>query len=186
MLGAGGHIQQAGGIHYARQVHAGNGDAGGIGACGHDEVAAGQGLPIVQIDGITVRQGGPGFENRHAVALFQKGDAVAQVLGDGVLPLDDFGVVKGDVSGGDAEGVAVGGIVVHVGGVEQGFGGDAAPVQAGAAQLAFLHQSGLQTVLAQTDGAGITAGAAAHDNSIKFLHSVFLLKSAAPGSAGSS
>ena len=184
VLGARGHVQQAGGIHHTGQVHAGNGDPGGAGASGHDQVVAGQVLTAGQMDRLPVRQGGVVGEHRDAVALLQEGHAVAQLLGDGVLPLDDFGVVEGDVVGADAEGGAVFGVVIDIGGVEQGLGGDAAPVQAGAAQLRLLHQGGLQAVLAQADGALVAAGAAAHDDGIKFLHRR-LLRSAGWDSAGS-
>ena len=184
-LGQRGHVQQAGGIHHTGQVHAGDGDAGGAGASGHDQVVAGQVLAAGQVDRLPVRQGGVVGEHRDAVALLQEGHAVAQLLGDGVLPLDDLGVVEGDVVGADAEGRAVFRLVVHVGGVEQRLGGDAPPVQAGAAQLRLLHQGGVQAVLAQADGALVAAGAAAHDDGIKFLH-MRLLRSAGWDSAGSS
>src|SRR5699024_12866891 len=39
--------------------------------------------------------------HRDAVALLQEGYAIAQLLGDGVLPLNDLGVVEADVVGAD-------------------------------------------------------------------------------------
>lgn len=56
VLGARGHVQQAGGIHHTGQVHAGNGDPGGAGASGHDQVVAGQVLTAGQMDRLPVRQ----------------------------------------------------------------------------------------------------------------------------------
>ena len=87
------------------------------GLSGHDQVVAGQVLTAGQMDRLPVRQGGVVGEHRDAVALLQEGHAVAQLLGDGVLPLDDFGVVEGDVVGADAEGGTVFGVVIDIGGV---------------------------------------------------------------------
>jgi hypothetical protein len=58
------------------------------------------------------------------------------------------------------------GLVIHLGGLQQGFGGDAADVQAGAAQRGALFNAGdLQAQLRRADGANITAGAGTdHDN----------------------
>ena len=81
VLGARGHVQQAGGIHHTGQVHAGNGDPGGAGASGHDQVVAGQVLTAGQMDRLSVRQGGVVGEHRDAVALLQEGHAVAHIVG---------------------------------------------------------------------------------------------------------
>ena len=176
VFGAGGHVQEARGIHHAGEVHAGNGNPGGAGAGGHDQVSALQSLAIVQFHSGPGGEGGVGPDDGNAVALFQEADAVAQLLRDGVFPLDDFRVIEGHVPGGDAESGPVFRLVVHAGGVEEGLGGDAAPVQAGAAQLRLLHQGGVQAVLGQADGALIAAGAAAHDDRVEFLHMSALLK----------
>ena len=144
-----------------------------------------EGFAVGKLHGVSVRQSGVACKDGDAVILFQEGHAVAQLLGHGVLPLDDLGIVEGQLTHVDAEGSAVFGVVIDVGGVQQGLGGDAAPIQAGAAQLRLLHQGGLQAVLAEADGTLIASGAAAHNDCVKFLHTG-LLKSAARGFADSS
>ena len=62
------------------------------------------------------------------------------------------------------------GFVVNLGGVEQGFGGNAAPVQAGAAHLPPLHNGGAQAQLGRLEGGGIAAGPGADDKQLVMVH----------------
>jgi hypothetical protein len=58
-----------------------------------------------------------------------------------------------------------------MGGVEQGFGGDAADIQAGAAKgLAPLHHGDALAQLRGADGADIAAGAGADDDGVEICH----------------
>jgi hypothetical protein len=64
---------------------------------------------------------------------------------------------------GDAQRAAAGRLLHRLelaGGVDEGLGRDAAHVQAGAPQLARVHDDGVEPQLAAADGAGVAAGAA--------------------------
>ena len=60
----------------------------------------------------------------------------------------------------------LGGIVIDLCGIQQDLAGDAALVEAGAAQGALLNQQGLQTGLTGALCGHIAAGAAAQDNNV--------------------
>ena len=63
---------------------------------------------------------------------------------------------------------AVPGLVVELGGMQQRLGGDAADVEAGAAEGgALLDHGHLQAELRRPDGAHIAAGAGADDDQIE-------------------
>ena len=66
----------------------------------------------------------------------------------------------------DAELLALPGRVGHLGRVQEGLGGDAAPVQAGAAELALLDQYDLQAELGGPQRAGVAAAASAEDDDV--------------------
>src|SRR3546814_18449664 len=55
----------------------------------------------------------------------------------------------------------------HVGRAQQRLGGDAAPVQADAAELGFFHQRGLHAQLRGADGGHVAARPAADDQQIE-------------------
>ena len=69
------------------------------------------------MDRLPVRQSGVVGEHGDAVVLLQEGHAVAQLFGHGVLPLDDPGIVEGQLARVDTEGGTVFGVVIDVGGV---------------------------------------------------------------------
>lgn len=75
--------------------------------------------------------------------------------------------VFGPQKGADAaHGRAVHRVAVDLRGVEQRLGGDAAPVQAGAAYLAALHHGGAQPQRRSTQRGSIAAGACADDDQL--------------------
>jgi hypothetical protein len=59
---------------------------------------------------------------------------------------------------------ALAGLVGQLAGVQQSLGGDAAPVQTGAAQLVLLDQGDVQTKLRPAQGSRIAAAAASEDH----------------------
>ena len=67
--------------------------------------------------------------------------------------------------------VEAGGFAVELCAVEHRLGRDTAAVQAGAANLTALNQSGGKSQLGSADGSLIAAGASADDNKLKFVHS---------------
>ena len=72
----------------------------------------------------------------------------------------------------DADGGAVLGIKIDLRGVEQGLGGDAAPIQAGAAHLAPFHDSGAQSQLGSLQSRRVSAGTGADDDQLIIRHSL--------------
>ena len=73
--------------------------------------------------------------------------------------------------------------VVDFGGAQQRLGGDAAPVQADAAEVLALHHRGLHAELRGADGGDIAAGPAAQHDDIEVLVSHDLLLARARASA---
>jgi hypothetical protein len=59
---------------------------------------------------------------------------------------------------------AFAGLVGQLSGVQQRLGGDAAPVQTGAAQLVLLDQGDVQTQLRPTQSSGVPAATASEDH----------------------
>jgi len=58
---------------------------------------------------------------------------------------------------------------------QQGLGGDATPVQAGAAKVFLLNKRRFQTKLTRSYSRHVTAGAAPDDDAIKIFHSFHIL-----------
>ena len=98
----------------------------------------------------------------HLRTLQQGEDAAPELLADAALKGEHLPHVVGE-SAVDAHRRAVCGVVVDLGGVEQGLGGDAAPIQAGAAHLPALHNGGVQPQLGGAQGGGIAPGTCADD-----------------------
>ena len=76
--------------------------------------------------------------------LEQALDAGPQLLCHLCLPVVGGDKVHGDVPGVDAQEGPLLGLGIYFGGMEQGLGGNTAPVKAGAAYLAVLHDGGFQ------------------------------------------
>ena len=106
-----------------------------------------------------------------AVGLLQRLDAADQLLDLLVLVGCQPVVLERQAVGDQAEVAAVPGLRVDLRAVQQRLGGDAAPVQAGAAQLARLDQRRLQSVLRAAYRAFVAARTAAeHRNVILISH----------------
>ena len=93
-------------------------------------------------------------------------DAIAQLFRHAALIGEDLAHVEGGVRRVDTHGRAVHRVAVDLRGVEQRLGGDAAPVQAGAAHLPALHHGGAQPQRRSTQRCGIAAGASADDDQL--------------------
>ena len=93
-------------------------------------------------------------------------DAIAQLFRHAALIGKNFAHVEGRAHRVNAHGRAVHRVAVDLRGVEQRLGGDAAPVQAGAAYLAAFHHSGVQAQRGGTQRCGIAAGACADDDQL--------------------
>jgi hypothetical protein len=170
VVGDGGQVEQfvAGEGVFAVDFVAG--DAAGVGAGGEDDVAGLQGrLAGVAFDDDAVGRGdaAPAVEGLDLVLLEQEGDAAGVLLHDFVFAFEDFGDVDAHVAEHDAEVGGVAGVVGELGRFEQGFGGDAAAEQAGAAEAAvFFDDRGLESELPGADGGDVAAGSAADDDHV--------------------
>ena len=89
---------------------------------------------------------------------------------DDFVPLE-FGFIDGEAEGGGV----VGDFVEEFGIVDEGFGGDAAPVEADAAEFGFFDAGDGFAELGGMDGGFVTAGAGADDDKIKRLIGHFVL-----------
>ena len=99
-------------------------------------------------------------------------DALAQLVGHTALIGEDLAHIVGNIPGVNAHPRALRRVTVYLGGVEQRLGGDAAPIQAGAAHLPALHDGGVQTQLGRPQRCRITAGAGTDDDELIVRHTV--------------
>src|SRR5882757_6510660 len=107
----------------------------------------------------------------HFIFLEQELDALGVFFYDLVFARQDVGPIDFQAADLEAQLRAVFEMVVNVGVVQQHFGGDAANVQAGAAEKGiFLHHDGLETQLAGTNGGYIPARSAADNRHVVLCH----------------
>ena len=107
-------------------------------------------------------------------AAHLRADAGDQCL-DHLAPAGDDGLlVNGDAFGLHAVGFAVQGVFVELGGIQKRLGGDAALVQANAAQGVLFKQDDLEPRVTGALSRQITGGAAADDDKIKHRYYPFL------------
>ena len=107
------------------------------------------------------------------VALLEQGaDAHVELGDDLVLVRKHRGDVEGDLLRADeAVLLAVQGVLVDFGGVEEGLGRDATHVEAGAAEgIVFLHEGHLEAELAGLDGGDIATGTGTDYDEIELRH----------------
>ena len=89
-----------------------------------------------------------------------------KLLDDLAAAVDGDGEVGGEVVVADAELGAAPEEVDHLGAVEQGLAGDAAPVQAEAADVVLLDDGGAQAELGGADRRDVAAGSGADDRDV--------------------
>ena len=124
------------------QVQAGDGGPGGFGAGGHQDIFAGQfhrALPSGHSDAVGAGQGAGALVQVDLIGFDQLFNAGAKLFNHLVFAVVDFLDVKGYPLGTKAHRFKFLDTPIQGGSVEQGFGGDAPPVEAGAAHLAVLH-----------------------------------------------
>src|SRR5690606_7600316 len=111
-------------------------------------------------------EAGVALVNGDPVGAHQVFDAFAQPVGGPPAVLVGAGVVGPHVVHFDAKGRGPPDLIQQARAVEQRLGGDAAPVEADAAQGVFFDESHAQTQLAGADGAYVAPRTAADDNHV--------------------
>ena len=106
-------------------------------------------------------------EHGHAILLHQVGHALAELRGNGAGAGHHGWQVGGGRGCAHAKGRRVPDQPQHIGGAQERLGGNAAPVQADAAQVLFLDQRGFHAELRGTDRCHVAARAAADDDQVK-------------------
>jgi hypothetical protein len=168
--------ERAGGIDDAGLVHRHAGQGRGLGTGGDDDVGGFQGGDRAVLGGdLDLAGAGDLAGALHPLdlvlleqeldALGERGDALALLLHH----LDEVELgLHLDAQVGE---LAAGGLLVELGGVQQGLRGHAADIEAGAAQGdALLHHRDLQAELAGADAGIVAAGAAPDDDDVVLGH----------------
>ena len=108
------------------------------------------------------------WEDGDLVFLHQEDEALGMLVDDALLALlDGVPVELAFAEAFDAVLHRMLQVVIDFGIEQQGLGGDAAPVQAGAAELAFFfNQRDFQAILAGANGRRVTGRAAADDGDV--------------------
>src|SRR4029077_17331798 len=119
-------------------------------------------------DRVAVFQPAVSGDDLDLVLLHKELHALVQLVDDRVTSGGDLRVVVSDLVGADPElGSSGRHPVVQLRRLQQGLGGDAADVEAGAAELVLLDQGDLQTELGSPDRGRIAAHAAAQDHNVE-------------------
>ena len=187
-LGHGGEGQELRAVDDALALQSGNGRHG-VGRTGGDEDVLGlidhAAAAVLHLSG--GEDLGLSQDDIHLVLLQQEADTTHQLLNNAVLPGDHGGIIHAVQLGLDAVLPGSAHRVGHLRALKEGLGGDAADVQAGAAQVLPLHHSRPHSQLGGPDGGHITGGAAAdHNEIILFLHGFRFLSHCARNSTGDS
>ena len=156
-----------------RQLQAWDGRPGGDGARGAEDIGAGVfglALGIGNLDPACSQDGAGAPEELHLGGFQKRLHAAPQLLHHGLLPGKNGRQVKADVLRMDAEDRGFLGLVVDFASVQQGLGGDTAPVEAGAAHVPALHQCRLQAQLGRMQRGLVAAGTRADDDQIIVVH----------------
>ena len=133
------------------------GQAAGVGAGGEHDVR--RRCRPCRRPSTCVRAGEPALALDHGdpAGLDQPGEALEEPGDDAVLVGVHAGHVDAVEAGPHAELLGLAGLVGDLGGVQQRLGGDAADVQAGAAEVALLDEADRQAELSGAQGAGVAA-----------------------------
>ena len=167
----GGHLIQVQGLGAGQQVvfplQREEGGHEYAGAGGDDDVGPGD-APAVHRQGMGIGKRGHSLHHRYLIAPEQTLDAVDQGFDHGFLSGLQGGHIHRDLVRLHARHREAGGIlhlVVHVGGLNQRLGWDAAHVQAGASETGPLDDAGFFPALGRLDRRLIAAGAGTdHDH----------------------
>ena len=124
-------------------VHRHGRQLSGPGAGGHDYVGGSQGAAVVDLHGAKAGQPAGASHVLHVVLLEQEADSGGEPLDHLPAAVDRLAEVVGNVFGGDAELLAVSDQVDDLGVPEERLAGNAAPVEADAADLLTLDDGGL-------------------------------------------
>jgi hypothetical protein len=137
----------------------------GVGAGGQDDVGA---LVPVAVDLDRVRRDQPALalDVSDLVRLHQALQALVEAADDPVLVRVDGLEVDAVERGLHTEDLGLTGVVGHLAGVQQGLGGDAPTVQAGAADLVLLDEDHGLAELGGPERRGVAAAAASQDDDI--------------------
>ena len=181
-----GQVQRAFVIQHVHVVDVHQGQRARGGAGGHDDVLAfNRGFCAFVIHfqlpevAVFAHKGSGAEQAGYFIFLKQEFNPAGELGDDGVFTLDHLGGVKLHITHGDA---VFGKVVLRgmemLGRLQQGFGRDAAHIQAGAAQSggvaglvhAGIDTGGFETQLCGADGGNITAGAGADDHYVELRH----------------
>ena len=97
------------------------------------------------------------------------GNAAVQAAGDAARALHHGGGIEGHIVRRKAIVLGVFHVVIDFRGAQQRLGGNAAPVQANAAEVFALDDSRLEAKLGGADGRHIAAGAGADDENVETI-----------------
>ena len=161
----------------AGELHAGQGQADGLGPRGsEDGLRRDFRLPFGPGDAHPVgfQDLRPAPEQRDLRAFEHALHAGAEGLGHPELILEDLAQIRPQALGVDAHGGPLPGGAVKLGAVQQGLGGDAAPVHAGTAGLPGLHNRNLFAQLRRPQGSSLASRPGADHKKIKIEHGCFL------------
>ena len=109
------------------------------------------------------------LDDGDAAALDQPGEALEQPAHDAVLVGVDAGHVDALEGGADPELLGLTRGVGDLGGVQQRLGGDAADVQAGAAELVLLDERDAQAELGGAQRTRVAAGPRSQDHDVELV-----------------
>lgn len=109
------------------------------------------------------------LQDGYLVGLHELGDATAELADGAFFAGHEFADIDGEVGQVDAViGGTMTGKVKHLGGVEECLAGNAADVEASAAEgFVFFDEGGFEAELGSANGGDVTAGAGAEDDEIE-------------------
>ena len=158
-------FQQIPAVVDPRQIYAGNGGIGDLGPGGDDNILSLIGLPMAGNHAGPL-DAGRAADHGDLIGLHQLLHPLPEGLHHLVLPPVHGGKVIGYPLGLDAQGLGMLQGRIGLRAVEQGLGGHAAPVQAGASQVILLKQDHLHPRFRGFLRGGVPTGAAADDRNV--------------------